>query len=379
MTVVRSAGGAVLAGGRRCGPTRGRRGRGTSARPSTATPRARRSGPAGRRTRRCRWRGRCRARATRPCGGSRAPRAAPSRGRGSGCRRSAVESGSHATAAARVFGSSSGRSSPVATSITRRVLRSSPPSEVPTATSPPSRDGWNQSRAAVSSPWNRCGSSSRRGSAVRVAGRVAHEQGGLVESAAPLDGEQPVAGHPHAADHAHTEQLGQPRRAARRERASASSTARVRSFWALVHACTSGSVPSSSQRKGSGTSTPCSTSTTSSRRVAIAGGYAVPEPPFLRADLSPGTNPHAETGWVGPVRSAGGRTRLVGRARVLARRAAVAVDGPVTVPAGGVAVARRPAGRGARRAGPAAGRAPRRGVRRPTGHRGRRGRGAGAS
>ena len=58
------------------------------------------------------------------------------------------------------------RSSPVATSITRRVLRSSPPSEVPTATSRPSRDGWYQSSAAVSSPWNRCGSSSRRGSAV---------------------------------------------------------------------------------------------------------------------------------------------------------------------------------------------------------------------
>jgi hypothetical protein len=49
----------------------------------------------------------------------------------------------------------------------------------------------------------------------------------------------------------------------------ASSTARVRSFCAAVHARTSAESPSSNHRKGSGTSTPCTTSTVWSTRVWI--------------------------------------------------------------------------------------------------------------
>ena len=233
-------------------------------------------------------------------------------------------------------GSRRARISPVSTSITRRVLRSSPPSEVPTATSRPSRDGWNQSSAAVSSPWNRCGSRSRRGSAVRVAGRVAHEQGGLVEAAAPLDGEQPVAGHPHAADHAHAEQLGQPGPQPGPRRASASSTARVRSFWAAgprLHLGV-GPVLEPAVRVGHLDAVQHVHHVVAPRRHRRRVRRLAPERFCVRTCWrSPGIG-HAESGAPG----------LVGRARVLDRRAAVAVDGPVTVRAGGAGCGRTTSG-----------------------------------
>src|SRR5215207_7773086 len=58
----------------------------------------------------------------------------------------------------------------------------------------------------------------------------------------------------------------------------ASSRRRVRTFWAATQPRVSGESPSSSQRYGSATSTPCSTSTTSSRRASGGAGTAGADP-----------------------------------------------------------------------------------------------------
>ena len=315
-------------------------------------------------------RGRRPARATRPCGGSRAPRrhrvgvgvaGVGERGR----RRAATR-----PTAARVFGISSGRQlagrrrrSPAACCARRRRARCRTPPAGRRATGGTSRARRSPRRGTAA------GRASRRGSAA-VAGGVAHEQDGLVEAAPPLDGEQPVAGRRRTPPTMRT-------RAARPTGPAARRAAGPR-----VEHGPGPLVLGRRPRLHLGVGPVLEPAVGVGHLDAVQHVHHVVPPRRHRRRvrrLAPDRFCVRISGdrQRSARRSAG--TGLVGRARVLARRAAVAVDGPVTVPAGGVAVARRPAGRGARRASPTACGAPRRGVRRPTGHRGRRGRGAGAS
>ena len=149
--------------------------------------------------------------------------------------------------------------------------RSSPPVEVPKATSAPSGDGWYQSMADVTSPDASAGSMSTRpgpstGAAIgrtTSAARSRSPQRSIVNSWSPRT----------AGDRAVPAAVSSASRSRNRPRAgTASRAARVRSFWAVVHARTSAEVPSSSQRYGSATSMPWRTSVGPSARVAGGGG-----------------------------------------------------------------------------------------------------------
>ena len=135
----------------------------------------------------------------------------------------------------------------------------------------PSGDGSYQSIAEVTSPDASAGSMSTRpgpstGSSIgrtTSAARSRSPQRSMVKSWSPRTaGERAVP----AAVSSASRSRNRPRSG------TASRAARVRSFWAVVHARTSGEEPSSSQRYGSATSIPWRTSVGPSARVAGGGG-----------------------------------------------------------------------------------------------------------
>ena len=223
--------------------------------------------------RRRRWRARRRGGATRRCGGSRPPRRRPRPGRGSACRRSRVPSGSQATDAGPGVRDGVGeeragrrRRAPGGWTARRRRWRCRRPRATP------SGDGSYQSIArgdlagrvgGVDQDAARARRRARRSDGRRAPARSRSPQRSIVNSWSPRT----------AGDSAVPAAVSSASRSRNRPRAgTASRAARVRSFWAVVHARTSDEVPSSSQRYGSATSIPWRTSVGPSARVAGGGG-----------------------------------------------------------------------------------------------------------